>query len=531
MAPRILQYTQAKPASEATRVTDQHIPCDACGSSDAKCVYSDGHGYCFSCGKYFPPEGVIDFMTEGVSYEYLAWRGVDKGTMSFYDTKTKIDASGKPISIGYKYPNDSYKVRKFNVPKAEAFTSQGEIAKGGLFGRNRFSAGSHKHVIITEGELDALSLHQTVRTPVVSVRSSTAAVMDCTLDRSWLNSFERIYLAFDGDTQGRDAAAGVAKLFDFNKVFHVKFPGGTRKDANDYIAAGESDELRNIVLNSKKYQPDSIISDLSIFTKLLEQKPQWGVPYPWPSITKATYGIRLKESVLITALEGVGKTEICHAVEHSILKNTPDDVNVGGIFIEQPEQRHLQALAGLELRQPVHLPDRLASDREVSEALQKVVRKDDRLFIYSHFGSDDPDTILDTIRYLVSARNCKYVFLDHISMVVSGLRGNDATQKLDYLSTRLQMMLMELDFALIMVSHVNDDLLTRGSRNISKIGNVWLHLSRDLKSEDAMTQRTTQVSLFKNRYSWKTGPVCQLLFDPVTYTLSEVTDERESVYA
>ncbi len=107
-------------------------------------------------------------------------------------------------------------------------------------------------------------------------------------------------------------------------------------------------------------------------------------------------------------------------------------------------------------------------------------------------------------------------------MVVSGLRSRDATQALDYLSTRLQMMLMELDFALILVSHVNDDLLTRGSRNISKVGNVWLHLSRDLKSDDDLTQRTTQVSLFKNRYAWKTGPVCQLLFDPVTYTLSEL---------
>lgn len=469
-------------------------------------------------------------MSEAFSYEYLPWRGVEKSTMSFYDVKTKCDGEGKPISIGYKYPNDSYKVRQF---EDKAFYSVGDISKAGLFGRNRFAAGSHKHVIITEGELDALSLYQVVRTPVVSVRSSTSSVMDCTLDRSWLNSFDRIYLAFDGDTPGKDAAAGVAKLFDFNKVFHVKFPGGVRKDANDYVRAGEGDELRNIILNSKKYQPDSIISDLSVFKKLLSEKPQWGVPYPWHSMTQATYGIRPKESVLFTALEGVGKTEICHAIEHSILKNTPDDINVGAIFIEQPEQRHLQALAGIELQQPVHLPDRLASDGEVSAALQEVVRKDERLFIYSHFGSDDPEVVLDTIRYLVSARGCKYVILDHITMVVSGLRSSDATKALDYLSTRLQMLLMELDFALILVSHVNDDLLTRGSRNISKIANVWFHLSRDLKSEDPMVQRVTDVSLFKNRYAWKTGPVCQLLFNPVTYTLNEynaANDNRETLY-
>jgi len=451
-------------------------------------------------------------MTEGFTYEYLPWRGVDKTTFQFYDVKTKINASGQPVSIGFRYPNESFKVRQFSN---KAFHSIGDINKAGLFGRNKFAAGSNKAVYITEGELDALSLYQVVRSPVVSVRSSTSAVLDCTLDRSWLNSFDRIYLAFDGDTPGKDAASGVAKLFDFNKVFLVKFPGGQRKDANDYVRAGESDELRNIVTNSKKYQPDNIISELAVFKKILSEKPQWGVPYPWPSITQATYGIRMKESVLITALEGVGKTEICHAIEHNILKNT--DSNVGAIYIEEPEKRHLEALAGLELRQAVHLPDRTATDSDISEALQKVVRHDDRLFIYSHFGSDDPDVILDNIRYLVAARACRYIILDHISMVVSGLRTSDATKALDYLSTRLQMMLMELDFSLILVSHVNDDLLTRGSRNISKIGNVWLHLSRDLK----LPSLVTDVSLFKNRYSWKTGPVCQLLFDPNTYTLSE----------
>jgi twinkle protein len=510
--------------SPSSEIVDQHVPCDNCGSSDARCNYSDGHGYCFSCSYYYPPDKEFDIISDDIfTYEYLPHRGLERGTFEFYGSKTKIDAAGKPRSIGFPYPNGSFKVREL---AAKTFYAKGDIAKAGLFGRNLFAPGSHKYVTITEGELDALSVYQVLRSPCVSVRSSVTAVSDCTIDRSWLNSFERIYICFDADEPGRDAAALVAKLFDYNKVYFVGLAGGDRKDANDYVRAGEADELKNIWWNSKRYQPDSIKSDLSYFKSLVVEKPQWGLSFPWPSITAATYGIRKKESVLITALEGVGKTEICHAVEHSILKNTSD--NVGAIYIEEPEKRHLEALAGLELRQPVHLPDRSATDGDVSEALQKVIGKDDRLFLYSHFGSDDPDTILDTIRFLVTARLCKYIILDHISMVVSGLKSRDATQALDYLSTRLQMMLMELDFALILVSHVNDDLLTRGSRNISKVGNTWLHLSRDLKSDDPVEVRTTQVSLFKNRYAWKTGPICKLLFDPVTYTLSELEPANDN---
>jgi twinkle protein len=232
-----------------------------------------------------------------------------------------------------------------------------------------------------------------------------------------------------------------------------------------------------------------------------------------------TYGIRTGESVLITAQEGIGKTEVMHAIEHQLLKET--DVPIGAIFLEEPKRRHLQALAGIHLGLPVHLPDSGVDHEQTLKAVQEVVRVDERLHIYSHFGSDDPEVILDTIRFLVSARGCRYILLDHLTMVVSGARGSDERTSLDYLSTRLEMMVKELDFALIVVSHVNDDGLTRGSRNISKIADIRIDLSRDVESPDPVVRRTTHLMISKNRFCGRTGPAGELLFDPVTYTLSE----------
>jgi len=57
--------------------------------------------------------------------------GVNKETMRFFDTKTKIDISGKPVSLGYSYPNGSFKVRSLTE---KSFHSVGEINKAGLFG-------------------------------------------------------------------------------------------------------------------------------------------------------------------------------------------------------------------------------------------------------------------------------------------------------------------------------------------------------------------------------------------------------------
>lgn len=457
-------------------------------------------------------------MEEQFTYEYLPWRGITKETMSAFDIKTKVNAEGVPLSIGFKYPNGNFKIREFSEKAFRTVAGQPPV---GLFGRDKFDAGSHKYVTITEGELDACSLYQVLgRYPVVSVQSSSSAQRDCTVDHSWLNSFERIYIAFDGDGPGREAAGRVAKLFDFAKVFQVKF--SKRKDANEYLQNGESDELKNIWWNSKRYLPDTIKSSFSDFQTILAKKMSPGVPYPFPSVTEMTYGIHTSEITLLTAQEGVGKTEVMHAIEHQLLKETKE--NVGAIFLETPEQRHLKALAAIELRKPAHLPDSGCTEDEILAALSKVVETDDRLHLVSNYGSGDPEHLIDTIRFLVSACGCRYVLLDHITMAVSGAQGEDERRSLDYLCTKLEQMVVELDFALIMVSHVNDMGQTRGSRYISKVAAVRIDLKRDMDSGSNI------IDFFikdKNRLAGRTGPAGSYVFDQYTrqYTLIESQQE------
>jgi len=495
-----------------SKITDQHIPCPECPSSDAYCVYDDGHGYCFSCNYYKPREGRIS--DKDVTYEYLAHRGINAETFRFYDVKTKIDADGKPLSLGFVYPNGSVKVRE--LPKG--FHSVGDISKAGLFGRNKFGPGSNRSITITEGELDALSLYQTLHSPVVSVRSSGSARMDCTIDRSYLNSFERIYLAFDGDEPGRVAASEVARLFDYNKVYDVRFTGNL-KDANDYLRSGDEVGLRQIWWNAKKFLPDNLISSLDAFEKELLKPLKHGVPLPFPTWNNMVYGLRTGEVVLITAKTGVGKSTVMHQILHNLLKETED--NVGAIFIEESKQRLLQAVAGVELQRPVHLPDSGVEPSEVVSAIKQVVRSDDRLYVYNHFGTDSADTILDTIRFLVTARGCRWILFDLISLAVTGLGGDREREALEYLSARLETLTQELDFGLVMVSHVNDYDQTRGSRMIESNCHIRVHLSRDVLSDSDRSRLTTNVMIYKNRYASQSGPAGKLLFNPVSHTLSE----------
>jgi hypothetical protein len=86
------------------------------------------------------------------------------------------------------------------------------------------------------------------------------------------------------------------------------------------------------------------------------------------------------------------------------------------------------------------------------------------------------------------------------------------------------MMVKELDFALIIVSHVNDIGQTRGSRYISKIADIRIDATRDVTHEDPVARNTTYLTVSKNRFSGSTGPAGRLIFNPVTYTFREELD-------
>ena len=493
-----------------SKIVDLHIPCPSCSSSDAFCTYDDGHGYCFSC-EYFKPKK--DLNLNDFTYEYLGWRGVTKETFRFFDCNTKVSSDGRPVAIGFKYPTGATKIRRLD---SKEFYSEG-VVKPGLFGVDKFASGSHKSVTITEGELDACSLYQVLRTPVVSVQGASSAVRDCSADFNFLSGFERIYLAFDNDAAGRAATASVAKLFEHGKVYHVRFTN--RKDANEYLQLGEQGDLLNIWHNAKPYVPDNIIFSFDDFSKALSKPHKEGVPYPFPTLNKMTYGLRTGEVVLLKAPEKVGKTSLMHAFLQNILRRTDD--NVAAIFLEEPKHRLLQSLAGLEIGRPVHLPTSNCTEGEILDAVKQLVRKDERLHIYDNFGATDPDVFLDLVRFLVAGRLCKYVLFDHISIGCSVGHQTDERRVIEYLANRLEMLVKELDFSLIMVSHVNDFGQTRGSHYLTKVADITIDAARDTTTVDAEARRTIQLSVPFNRFCANTGPAGTVVFDPDTYRLTE----------
>lgn len=521
-------------------MVQQHLPCPDCSSSDALCKYED-HTWCFSCSTYraldlssdlikkdvltFPENSsrvLIDNhkITEKVtmSSTYSSWRGVSKSTMEFYSVVTMIDNNKLPLEVIYKYPNGAEKHRSISEKR---FWSTGPMSEAGLFGMDKFSPGYGKAITITEGELDCLSVYQMMgsKYPCVTFKASSSASKECAANYKYLDSFDKIYLCLDNDEVGNRTTKEIASLFDPNKVYIVELGAGC-KDANDYLTKGRQEEFVKLWWNAKKYLPKGIVNEYSAIKEILGRQSSTSLAtYPFPTLNEMTYGIREGELNLFTAQEKVGKTEIIRAIEHHLLKTT--DYNIGIIHLEEGEKRSVQGLLSYELDVPVHLPDSSISVDDQLKAYATLTKRESRLNFYTHFGSDDPDTILGALRYMVTALGCKFIFLDHITMLVTGYEGDDERRKLDYISTRLAMLTRELKFTLFLVSHVNDDGKTRGSRNISKVADLIVHLDRNPEADSLDGRNTTSVLVKGNRFAARSGPAGYLWFDPSKYQVKE----------
>lgn len=518
----------------ALKFKNTHLPCPDCGSSDALAINDDGSTKCFSCGTFNPKAHIynnilynnslvaIDNYKKEIAIvnnniEFIPFRGLTTDTLKHYQVGVFVAPNGEQC-VRFPYNGgEGYKIRPLN---RKEFYSEGTMRNAGLFGKERFGRGTAQAITITEGEIDAMSVFQMLgsKYPVVSVRGSASAKADCERDFDYLNAFDKIYICFDNDKVGQEAVKEVASLFDVNKVYHVKLD--KYKDANEYLQNHAVKEFVSQWWNAKTYRPKNVISSYNEIEELLNSpEPPALCSFPFPTLDGLSYGIRSGEITLVTAQEKIGKTEFLRAIEYHVLKNT--DYKIGVIHLEEKEKRAVQGLITYEVGAPVHLPDCAISKQDQIEAYKALTRSDDRVHFYTHFGSDDPNNILETIRFMVAGNGCKLIFLDHITMLVTGFEGDDERKKLDYISTRLAMMTRELDFALIMVSHVNDDGKTRGSRNIGKVADLLVHLDRDVEADSAEERNKTRVTIRGNRFAGTSGPAGVLTFDPKTFRLSE----------
>jgi twinkle protein len=552
-----------------------HQPCDDCGSSDALAIYPD-HTHCFACGKTRKTDDDDTDVHRGrgdaddaspdaaarlspVTYSALAARRITEETARHF-SYGRTDRGGKQVHCAnYLDENRKIVAQKLRFPD-KTFPWTNRKAFKGLYGQWLWKTGG-REVIITEGELDALSVSQVRNNswPVVSLPDGGGknAIKPIQEAMTWLQQFEKIILFFDNDEPGRATVDIVKKLLPIGKVYIAYAPAGM-KDASDMLVAGRGSDIMRCIFDAKKWTPEGIVVGQSILDRLLDRPMVVSYPYPdfMPELNNKTAGgIRLGELDVWTSGTGMGKTTVIKALQNHFFHTTP--FNQALIHLEEPLEDTADDLIAYEIGRRFTVEIVTADDPgfratpEYMEVAKRLFLSEDpdgnkRLQLYDAFGSMGDDSLYNTIRYMVKGCGCKIIWLDHLSILVSdGEAGDDERKRIDRIMHNLKSLTVELDCYIGLISHLRkppgngksfeqgavpslDDL--RGSGGIKQLSNGVFALSRDQQADDPAARNTSTVTVLKCRKTGRTGTADHLRFADDTGRLTPGEDPNKASF-
>ena len=504
----------------------RHLPCENCGSSDANSLYSDGHTFCFVCHNRTGDNDVIHSQTMAQTVtltgaaERLNKRNLSEKTNQFY----QIYRDGNTLRFPYHTSDGILQGVKTKTKKKD-FRYEG-VSTDTLFAQHRFPS-TGKRLVITEGELDAASCYEAMPGwPMVSLpHGAASAKKDCQKQIPLFQGYEEVVVFLDNDDAGRKAAEEVAGIIPPGKAKIAKLDG--YKDPSEALQANDHEAIRKAIWDAKPYRPDGIIDGKTLLEIVTTPQAPHDHEYPFKGLNEKLHGIRYGELTTFCAGSGSGKTSIMRHIATDLLCKGE---HVGILELEASNRRTALGLMSTAVGKNLHIGE--YGEEELRAAFGDSIATWN-LFCFDGFGSYDPDLIYNRIEYMATGLDCKVVFLDHLSILLSGLEG-DERRMIDTTMTRLRSLVERTGIALFLVSHLrrasNDKhsheeggrvslSSLRGSHSIAQISDSVIALERDQQADTPGNPTTIRV--LKNRYSGEVGVACTLTYDLNTCRFTE----------
>ena len=541
---------------------------ESCGSSDALQVFEqDGvyTGFCFSCHKYVhnpygdkpsgykPPAAVplrpVEEILEEVNTIAATWstvalpsRGLTKEALEYFGIKVGVsesdgvtpDVAALPV---YREGNlVSYKMR--SIADKRIF-SLGNSKTPDMFGWQQALASGAPRLIITEGEYDAVAIYQVLKQlSDIKYKDFNPAVVSLTNGSSGAKSevlrnleeikrnFKDVVLAFDMDDAGNKAAEDVVKILP--TAMRAGLPA---KDANECLQKGNLKALKNAVLFKAATQKNTSIVYGSSLKEAAMAKPEWGLSYPWASMTALTRGERWGETQYLGAGVKLGKSTILNAL--AAHKITVHDEKV---FLCKPEEQNAMTyklLVGQVAGRIFHDPNKEFDEEAFNEAEKLVGDSVCMLDLYQHVSWENIKQDILT----AAGEGYRTVYLDPITCFTNTVSSAEANEMLVRIASEAAAMAHDHKLSMWLFCHLNapgkdkkpheagGKVLSSqfaGSRSMMRAAHTMWGLQGDKSPElDAEDRNKRQLVLLEDRLMGATG-IVDLFYDSTTGKLEEI---------
>tara|TARA_R100000458_G_scaffold58828_1_gene67760 strand:+ start:22 stop:1743 length:1722 start_codon:yes stop_codon:yes gene_type:complete len=546
--------------------------CPACATKgedtkgDNLAVYDDGHKYCYSC-KYYESGGTAKEMPETTtnesnglkfisgSLQAIGHRKITSETARKFDYET-FESNGKRVEIASFY-KDGIKIAQKLRGQNKTFQWRGQSTNVPLWGQHLWKSKGGKMIVITEGEIDCMTVSQLNgnKWPVVSLPNGAAGAARAVKDNlEFLSGYESIILMFDQDEAGQEAVKSVADILPPGRCKVAKLP---YKDANECLMNNNGKAVINAMWEAQQYSPDEIIHVSQIIGDNINDTRVY--PFPFDNLSEFLLGQRSGEITLWASGTGSGKSTILREMIHHHLE---EGRSVGAIMLEESPQETVDDMVSLIINKPVRairakkimndlriklgkdpididIIDDLTDD-EYADARKRL--ETSSLYIYDHLGNSGLENLCARIEFMAVSLGVDVIVLDHITAAAAGLLnsgsdfdgGSSERLLIDNIMKELRSLVSRTGVRIDVVSQLKKtvkayeegDRITlqdlRGSGSLASVPNTVIALERDRQNPDPYIANTTTIRVLKNRLTGKSGVATCLLYDHSTGRLREI---------
>ena len=358
--------------------------------------------------------------------EYLKSRGLTDETIKAYKVAQCVVWNGQSEVDGMAFPyirNDECLFIKsigIDRPNGKKVIGASKDAEPCLFGWHNMAEDS-RMLVITEGEIDAMSLYQVGVDCVLSVPfGGGTGNKQQWIDYEYhnLDRFEDIYICMDSDESGQKAAHEIAQRLGIERCYLVKLP---YKDANECLQRGMiAEDFLKVFEACENFDPEELRNSYDYMESVwdLNNSPeQYLFKSPYPSLNNI-FKFREAELTIVNAQNGHGKSQLANGF---VLEAIRGGVDCFTASMEFRPETFLRRMYNQVLCTTMWKRDEFESAAGFLN---------ERLWMYNVTGTAKVNRLIDTMKYAAKRYGVKLFLID--SLMKCGIGEDDYNGQKDF---------------------------------------------------------------------------------------------------
>lgn len=390
-----------------------------------------------------------------------------------------------------------------------------------------------KPLIITEGQLDSLSVASAGFPNAVSVPTGAKGFTWVQYCFKWVQNFPEILVFGDWEKGKMSLLDEIQKRFKMRvrAVREEDYKG--KKDANDILKAYGAEAVRQAVENAELIKIDRVKPLETVKSVDISQMPK--IRSGFPEIDKVIGGFYLGQVIVLSGRRGEGKSTFMS----QLIPNAIEQGYKAFVYSGELPDFHFKRWIDLQIASDnlIRYTDSCGNEQAViTDTEQAKVNSwyAGKIFLYDNsLVFDDKETrseskiLLETIEKVIRQYDVKLICIDNLMTAVDCDNASELYRKQSQFVGKLKRLATEFEVAVILVAHPrksantsieNDDV--SGSADITnKVDVVMSYLRNTKKTDETAELPDSSLQISKNRLTGKLvvgKKSIDFWFDPVS---------------